>query len=180
MVTPKNFGSILDFWKSTFKYLFTFVSNCLMEMITEHDNYEHLAWSVGVRLRGNLDSIHTWAEQFGLGNDFKKVSAKLSEGNVFRITLPIVFSKSLLENNFGNSKKAADLVATPRSQLAQICSAVQLKRRYGSISTPQMSKIIRRLRDAPNEAMKPIVQELEDLASVAEGRFTAGIKVYLT
>ena len=40
-----------------------------------------------------------------------------------------------------------------------------------------MSKIIRRLRDAPNEAMKPIVQELEDLASVAEGRFTAGIKV---
>ena len=25
--------------------------------------------------------------------------------------------------------------------------------------------------------MKPIVQELEDLASVAEGRFTAGIKV---
>ena len=51
-----------------------------MEMITEHDNYEHLAWSVGVRLRGNLDSIHTWAEKFGLGNDFKKVSAKLSEG----------------------------------------------------------------------------------------------------
>lgn len=55
-----------------------------MEMITEHDNYEHLAWSVGVRLRGNLDSIHTWAEQFGLGNDFKKVSAKLSEGTSFQ------------------------------------------------------------------------------------------------
>lgn len=72
------------FCKSTFKYLFTFVSNCLMEMITEHDNYEHLAWSVGVRLRGNLDSIHTWAEQFGLGNDFKKVSAKLSEETSFR------------------------------------------------------------------------------------------------
>ena len=82
--------------------------------------------------------------------------------------------------DFINSNKAADLVATPRSQLAQICSAVQLKRRYGSISTPQMSKIIRRLRDAPNEAMKPIVQELEDLASVAEGRFTAGIKVKIT
>lgn len=74
---------ILEFLQSTFKYLFTFVSNCLMEMITEHDNYEHLAWSVGVRLRGNLDSIHTWAEQFGLGNDFKKVSAKLSEGRGF-------------------------------------------------------------------------------------------------
>ena len=40
-----------------------------------------------------------------------------------------------------------------------------------------MSKIINRLKDAPNEAMKPIVQELNDLASVAEGRFTAGIKV---
>ena len=64
-----------------------------MEMITEHDNYEHLAWSVGVRLRGNLDSIHTWAEQFGLGNDFKKVSAKLSEGTgsrgrKFRLEIP--------------------------------------------------------------------------------------------
>ena len=150
-----------------------------MEMITEHDNYEHLAWSVGVRLRGNLDSIHTWAEQFGLGNDFKKVSAKLSEGTGSRDRNPSISPKigpfSLL--NSINSNKAADLVATPRSQLAQICSAVQLKRRYGSISTPQMSKIIRRLRDAPNEAMKPIVQELEDLASVAEGRFTAGIKV---
>ena len=58
-----------------------------MEMITEHDNYEHLAWSVGVRLRGNLDSIHTWAEQFGLGNDFKKVSAKLSEGRSSEIEI---------------------------------------------------------------------------------------------
>ena len=122
-----------------------------MEMLTEHENYENLAWSIGVRLRGNLDTIHAWADQYGLGADFKKVSLKLSE--------------------------AADLVATPRSQLAQICSAVQLKRRYGSISTPQMSKIINRLKDAPNEAMKPIVQELNDLASVAEGRFTAGIKV---
>ena len=148
-------------------------------MITEHDNYEHLAWSVGVRLRGNLDSIHTWAEQFGLGNDFKKVSAKLSEGTGYQIEIgPVPTIKTVLPSiDFINSNKAADLVATPRSQLAQICSAVQLKRRYGSISTPQMSKIIRRLRDAPNEAMKPIVQELEDLASVAEGRFTAGIKV---
>ena len=133
----------LSLFKSTFKYLFTFVSNCLMDMLTEHDKYENLAWSVGVRLRGNLDSLHEWADQLGLGADFKKVSLKLSE--------------------------AADLVATPRSQLAQICSAVQLKRRYGAISTPQMAKIIGRLKDAPNEAMAPIVQELQDLASVAEG-----------
>ena len=46
-----------------------------MEMLTEHENYENLAWSVGVRLRGNLDSIHQWAERFGLGTDFKKVSS---------------------------------------------------------------------------------------------------------
>ena len=116
-----------------------------MDMLTEHDKYENLAWSVGVRLRGNLDSLHEWADQLGLGADFKKVSLKLSE--------------------------AADLVATPRSQLAQICSAVQLKRRYGAISTPQMAKIIGRLKDAPNEAMAPIVQELQDLASVAEGKY---------
>ena len=69
-----------------------------MEMITEHDNYEHLAWSVGVRLRGNLDSIHTWAEQFGLGNDFKKVSAKLSEGMVSEID--ICFVTKLLSQQF--------------------------------------------------------------------------------
>ena len=34
-----------------------------------------------------------------------------------------------------------------------------------------MAKIIGRLKDAPNEAMAPIVQELQDLASVAEGIF---------
>ena len=33
-----------------------------------------------------------------------------------------------------------------------------------------------RLRDGPSDAMTPIVQELRELASVADGRFTANLK----
>ena len=54
----------LSLFKSTFKYLFTFVSNCLMDMLTEHDTYENLAWSVGVRLRGNLGKDHLTEYEF--------------------------------------------------------------------------------------------------------------------
>ena len=50
-----------------------------MDLLTEHESYQDLAWSVGVRLRGNLDKIYTWAEKYGLAQDFRKVNLKLSE-----------------------------------------------------------------------------------------------------
>lgn len=56
-----------------------FAANLLMDLLTEHESYQDLAWSVGVRLRGNLDKIYTWAEKYGLAQDFRKVNLKLSE-----------------------------------------------------------------------------------------------------
>ena len=65
--------------RASFKYLFTMAANLLMDLLTEHESYQDLAWSVGVRLRGNLDKIYNWAEKYGLAQDFRKVNLKLSE-----------------------------------------------------------------------------------------------------
>jgi len=118
--------------KSSFRYLFSTVVNLLMDLLTENPSYTKLEWSLGVRLRGNLDNLAKWAATKGLEMEFQKANTKVSE--------------------------AADLVATPRAQLSQICSAVQLRRRYPNLGAGQMAKILARLTDTDIDFVKPIAQ----------------------
>ncbi|CBY35789.1 unnamed protein product [Oikopleura dioica] len=135
--------------KSSFRYLFSTVVNLLMDLLTENPSYTKLEWSLGVRLRGNLDNLAKWAATKGLEMEFQKANTKVSE--------------------------AADLVATPRAQLSQICSAVQLRRRYPNLGAGQMAKILARLTDTDIDFVKPIAQELNELASTSISRFGSSL-----